>query len=292
MKKNWTRTLLSAVIIATAGFGLGGCEDKPVLAPEKTDLKASTPKAPDAVKLAIDKALSKVEFMMEAPSEKIRGRASGTMEGEIQVDPADLRKTTGLITVDISDIELFQTVAGEDGKFGEEKKSDLQNTHARAWLEISPDAPADVRAKNAKTQFAIRKVEVTGEPDLMKLTGAERKVRLKATGEFLLHQRASEKTAELEATFKFDGDRPVSVGVKTVKPFPIGLAEHDVHPRESFGKLAQKTLDLLAPKVAKEALVSLEFNAALVPAGQNAPAGAATGKGAPASAVPAKDPPK
>ena len=295
MKKNWTRGLLAVGLIAAAGFGLAGCEEekKPELAPAATDLKASAPKAPDAVKLAIEKASSKVEFMMEAPQEKIRGRVSGTTEGEIQVDPSDLTKTTGLITVDIAGIELFQAVASDDGKFGEEKKSDLQNEHARTWLEISPDAPADVRAKNAKTQFAIRKIEVTGERNLMKLTGPERKVMLKATGEFLLHQRASEKTAELEATFKFEGDKPVGVRVKTVKPFTIGLAEHEVHPRESFGKLAQKTLELLAPKVAKEAFVSLEFSATPGMAGPGAMGGKpAEAPAAPGTAMPAKDAPK
>jgi hypothetical protein len=53
----------------------------------------------------------------------------------------------------------------------------------------------------------------------------------------------------------------VSVTVKSVKPFTVNLAEHDVKPRDTFGKLALKTLDALAPKVAKEALVSLDLTA-------------------------------
>jgi hypothetical protein len=277
----WTKRLLPIAIIAAAAFG-GGCEEKPQLAPEAADLKPSAPKAAEAVTFAVDKASSKVEFMMEAPQEKIRGRVTGAATGELQVDVMDLMKTTGLITVDISGIELFQTIAGEDGKFGEEKKSDLQNEHARTWLQISKDAPPEELEKNAKTQFAIRKIESVSEANVTKMTGAERKVTLKATGDLLLHQRKSEMTVELEAIFKFQGDKPQSVAIKTAKPFGVSLAAHDVHPRESFGKLAQKTLDLLAPKVAKEALVSIELTAAL------APGGAAPAKDAPAKDAPMK----
>jgi hypothetical protein len=93
------------------------------------------------------------------------------------------------------------------------------------------------------------------------MTGATRTVTFKAKGDFLLHGRKAEKTADLEATFTYDGDKIASVAIKSTKPFSIGLAEHDVKPRESFGKLAQKTLELLAPKVAKEALVSIEVTA-------------------------------
>lgn len=257
--------LIPAAALAAMLLALPGCEDsdKAPLAPEATELKAPAPKVQGAVRFSVEKPSSKVEFMMEAPKEKIRGRVSGAAEGDLHVDLADLTKTTGLITVDIGGIELFQTVAADDGSFGEEKKSDLQNKHARTWLEIADDAPADVREKNAKTQFAIRKIEAASEANVLKMTGPERKVTLKAVGDLLLHQRKSEKTAELEVTFRFEGDKPTAVTVKTVKPFPVDLAEHDVRPREAFGKLAQKTLEVLAPKVAREAAVNIELTAAM-----------------------------
>ena len=173
----------------------------------------------------------------------------------------DLTKSTGLITVDISGIEIFQTKADKDGKFGEENKVEAQNKHARTWLEISPDTPEDKRKENSRVQFSIKSIEVTGEKNLTKITGAERKVALKVTGDFLLHGHKTEKVAELEATFKFDGDKPVSVTVKSIKPFAVNLAEHDVKPRDAFGKLALKTLESLSPKVAKEAMVSLDLTA-------------------------------
>ncbi|AUX35435.1 MULTISPECIES: hypothetical protein [Sorangium] len=280
MKTIRTRTLL-LVVLAAAAPGAAACQgEAQPLAPAATELKAPEAKAPAAAAFAIDRARSNVELAMDAPREKIRGRIEGAAGGTLQVDPTDITKTTGLITVDLSTLELFQTAVGDDGKPGEEKKSDVQNEHARTWLEISKDTPDDVREKNARAQFAIRSISTSGEKDLSKLSGAERTVTVTASGDLLLHQRQAPKTVELIATFRYEGDRPAGVTVKTAKPFSVGLAEHDVRPREAFGKLAQKTLEVLAPKVAKEAAVSLELTATAgaatpPPAAAAAPAGSA-----------------
>lgn len=262
---------LSCLLVAAlGGAALAGCDNTPTapLAPSATALAPTKPATATAKKFNVDKASSKIEFIMEAPQEKIRGRVPASLDGDIQVDPSDLTKTTGLLHVDISGIELFQTKADEAGKFGEETKSDLQNTHARTWLEISDDAPADAKKANSMVEFAIRSIESVSEKDVTKMTGPTRKVTVTAKGDILLHGRKAEKTVELEATFTFEGDKPVSVAVKTAKPFGVGLAEHDVRPRDKFGSLAQKTLEVLAPKVAKDAQISIDFNAKLSDAKQ------------------------
>jgi hypothetical protein len=244
---------------------LAACDAGPPkagLAPTATALAPSKPAAATARPMAIDKGSSKIEFVMEAPVEKIRGRVDGGTEGQIQVDPSDISKTTGFLAADISGIQLYQQVQDNKSKeFGDEVKNDKQNEHARQWLEIGPDAPEDARKKNARVEFAIRKVESASQNDVSKMTGTTRKVTFQATGDFLLHGRKTEKKVELEATFTYAGDEPSAVSVRTVKPFAVGLAEHDVHPRSGFGVLAEKGLDLLAPKVAKEALVSVEVMA-------------------------------
>ncbi len=263
-----------AFALAALGAGLlggVGCDDKPAapataVAPTSSALAPVKPAAMGAVKLTVEKAPSKIDFTMEAPKEKIHGKAVDSTSGELNVDPNDLTKATGLITIDISGLEVFQAVADEkDGKFSEEKKSDLQNKHARTWLEISDDAPADKRAENAKVQFSIKSIEIVGEKSLAKMTGPERKVLLKAKGDFLLHGHKAEKTAELEATFKVEGEKIVSVAVKSAKPIAVDLAEFDVKPRDAFGRFAAKTLEVLSPKVNKEAAVSVDFIAKAAP---------------------------
>jgi polyisoprenoid-binding protein YceI len=267
------RSALSAVALS-ALFG-AGCDDKSTptnIAPTSTALAEGKPAAAGAQKFTVDKTSSKVDFVMEAPQEKIRGRVHGASQGDLQVNLEDITKTTGLITVDISGIEVYQTKADDSGKFGEETKSDLQNKHVRTWLEISDDAPEDARAKNSKVQFSIKSIEAAGEKNVLKMAGAERKVTFTAKGDFLLHQHKADKAVELQATFKFEGDKPVSVAVKTAKPFSVDLAEYEVKPRDAFGKFALKSLEALAPKVAKEAQVSLDFTAKLDAAGGTQPA--------------------
>jgi len=265
---------IAACLLSTA-LAAPGCEDKPAanVAPESSALAPAKPAAMGARTFSIEKASSNVDFLMDAPVEKIRGKLPGTAEGDLQIDLEDISKSTGVITIDIDGLEVYQTKADEKtGKFGDETKSDTQNEHVRNWLEISKDTEEKKREQNRKVQFSIKSIEVTGEKNVMKLTGAERKVTLKAKGDFLLHGHKTEKVADLEATFKFEGDKPVSVSVKTGNRVPVNLAEHDVKPRDAIGKLLAKTLDDLSPKVAKEANVSIEFQAKMKGEAPNTPA--------------------
>jgi hypothetical protein len=264
MHRRWATLFLASMAVA-------GCDEKPAtnLAPSATALVDAKPKPKGAMELSVVPSSGKVSFEMDAPQEKIRGRVEKSITGDIAIDPSDLTATTAHLFVDISGLELFQRKAGDDGEFGEETKNDLQNEHAQAWLEIGSCESDKIKDKpkcekmtkaNRKVEFAITKVE-TDQKDLSKMTGAERKVTATITGKFLLHQHESVKTAKVELIFKMKDEGIESLQVKTVEPFAVGLAEHDVRPREAFGVFAQKTLDLLAPKVAKDALVSLDFEA-------------------------------
>ncbi len=242
-----------------------GCNSEPEkpLAEKAEKLEAPVkPKSLDATTFKIDAEGGKLSFEMDAPFEKIRGRVpANAISGEVTVDFMDVTKSTGLVHVDITDLELFQSKAEKEGEYGEETKSDLQNEHARAWLEIGEDAPEEDRKKNALIEFSVQNVLSASEKDISKMEGSERKVTLKVEGEFLLHQRKAKKAAELEVVFHFDGDTPKSIEVKTVKLLAIGLEEYEVQPREAFGKLAAKTLGALSDKVSKEAMVGVEFTA-------------------------------
>ncbi|MCA9618532.1 MAG: hypothetical protein KC731_05915 [Myxococcales bacterium] len=261
--------------LAFLSLGLLACEDPPTssAAPSATTLEDTKPKAATAVsfQLASD---SKVGFTMEAPNEKIRGRVEEGTKGEIDVDIRDLSKTTGHLYVDLMKLELFQRL-NENGEFTEESKSDLQNQHARDWLEIGSCAEADDKAacedqkkKNENVEFVVEKV-VAEHNDLTKLTGAERKTTATVTGEFLLHQKATEKTAKVEITVRMKGDEPASVEITTVEPFKVGLAEHDVRPRTAFGAAAAKTIKTLEnlinddKKIAEAADVTFELHGAV-----------------------------
>lgn len=258
---------MSARIVFVAVAMLVACGGEPVkLAEQAQKLAVAAPKSAEAQKFVVDAGSGKLGFEMVAPIEKIRGKLPAeALTGEVFIDVTDITKTTGLVHVDIGELELFQQLAPAEGQeYGEEKREQKQNDHARAWLEIGPDTPPDQLAKNRLIEFSLTSIADASTTDLTKLTGAARKVTFTANGEFLLHQRKASKSVQLEATFTFAGDKATAVAIKSVRPLAIGLDEYDVRPREGFGKLAQKTLSALSSKVAKEAAVSLEFTAKAV----------------------------
>ena len=211
LRRTLTLPLLLLVVTGPA------CEDrKPEnLAPVASALEPTKPPAPQALTLAVDREPSKVSFLMEAPIEKISGDAPGSLEGELFVDLMDLSKSTGLVRVDLDKLVLYQAKRDDEkGEFGERKKNDTQNGHARTWLEISPDTPEEARKANRFAEFRVNRLESPSTANVSALPGAERKVTATAVGDFRLHGRKSEKRAKLELTFRFAGDKG---GCKTDK---------------------------------------------------------------------------
>ncbi|MEE9383550.1 MAG: hypothetical protein V3V08_09070 [Nannocystaceae bacterium] len=254
--------LLSALLLAPAcGASSSPAAPAKPLAQKAKTLKIEQPKTLVAQNFTIKSRSTRVEFTMNAPVEKIRGKIpKEATTGELKIDLTDITKSTGLLHIDLTQLELFQRKS-ENGMFGEEVKNDTQNAHARTWLEIDESTPAIERKQNALVEFALRRVPTASHKNVLAMTGQERKITFEAQGDFLLHQRKSPKTVKLEATFRFDGDTPVSVHVRSIEPFAVDLAEHDVRPRTAFGKLAQKTLSAMSEKVAQVAEISVDFTA-------------------------------
>jgi hypothetical protein len=261
------RNRFEHIVLPLVLFGAAsiGCEEKPSapLAPPASALAPAAPPAAGAQAFAVDSGTTKVDFTMDAELEKIFGRAPAALEGQLFVDLKDVTKSTGLVKVDLDKLSIFQkTRKKSDQDFGEETRNEKQNQDMRTWFEITPDAPADVREKNRWVEFKIEKVTDASATDVTALSGAERKVTLTVNGDFRLHQRVSKRSAKLQAVFKYEGDKPRSVHIATVEPLAVALEEHDVRPRKAFDTLADKTLEALGTKVAKVAMVSLDFNAA------------------------------
>lgn len=254
-----SRTSFPLVLVVA----LSACETqeaKPRPAAKRAEIEAVAKKTAAAVTFVADSSTADVAFEMQAPLEKQEGAVpAAAVSGQIDVDLTDLGKSTGLINVDIADLLIYQQRAEEEGGYGERQKSDLQNEHMRDWLEIGDDAPAADAEKNALVQFALHRIEQASVKNVATLEGAGRKVTFTGVGEFRLHQRVVAKKVKLEAVFHFDGDEPKSVDVRTVEPLRVDLAEHDVRPRTGFGKLAEKTLEMMAPKVGREAEVSVSL---------------------------------
>lgn len=259
---SWTVMVLAAAL----ALGLSGCEDKPSgrLAPVSSSLAPARPASEASQKFEVEQKSSQVDFLMAAPIERIHGKAPESASGELNVDLSDITKSNGLIKVDLDKLALYHSRRDDEkGKFGEEDKNENQNKHMRTWFQISDDAPKEMREQNRYVEFKLDKVDSASAKNVLAMKGSERKITATVSGDFRLHGRKVKKTAKLELTFKFDGKMPVSVHVKTAEPVDVSLEAHDIKPRETFEKLASKTLGALGQKVAKTAPVSLEFDAKL-----------------------------
>jgi len=267
-QRNWSMLVCVAALLSA----LGCSKDKPPeqeLAPAASALEAAKPAAPQAAAFKVDSASSSFTFVMDSALEKIHGDAPKSIQGELFVDPSDLTKATALVKADLKLLTLYQQKRADDkGDYGERKKSDLQNQHAQDWLQLnvtSGEVTSDQAEMNRFAELKIDKLENPSERDVTKLAGAERKVTATATGDFRLHGRKAKKSAKVELTFKYAGDRLEAVDVKTLEPFAITLEEFEIHPRDAAGKFVKSLTDAISSnlkgKVAKDAPVSVSFTA-------------------------------
>jgi hypothetical protein len=259
------RSVFPLVAVALI-VGTAGCQKKPEkdLAPVASTVKPARAATSKAVKAELDAGASTVQLTMEAPLERIYGVVKSGTTGELFVDPADVRQTSGLVKVNLQHLVLTQQKReSEDGQFGQREKKDLQNEHARNWLEISDDTPEKDRRENEIVQFKITQVADVSANDVTKLPGATREVTATVTGDFILHRRQVEKTAKMRIVFEYEGGRAKGVHMTTVEPFIVDLEQHDVRPRKAFGVLADATLATLGKKVDKQPKVTLDLRARL-----------------------------
>lgn len=260
-------------IVALCVLGIGavavlGCDDKKPqnLAPAASSLAPSTV-APSAksTKFAIDPK-STTSIDMPAPKEHIKA-GTDAAAGTLDIDPMNLAQTRGEIKADLSTLTTKT--------FGDAEKDKSQTLHARTWLEVADGEegklPDDVKAANRYAVYAIRSVDGLSATDLSKVAPTKvgeddvRTVTATTHGEFLIHGHKVDRDAEVEVAFHYApgaaADKPKSLTIKTKKPLRATLAEHDVKPRDGFGKIAKGAFNLIGTKVAETADISLDIKA-------------------------------
>jgi hypothetical protein len=258
-------------VVVFLSLALAGCKDKEPpkdLAPTASALEAPKPASPTGVALAIDSSKSSVTFLMDSPLEKIDGDAPGSASGEISLDLDDLGKSTALVKIDLDKLVLYQQRRPDEAnEYGERKKNERQNEHARDWLQIVPhegEVSAEQAAMNRIAEFRIDKIE-TATPNVRAQSGPERKVAATVSGDLRLHGRKARQTAKLELTFRFAGEKFESLDVKTTSPLAVNLDEYEINPRDGAGKFVKTITDAVSGshkgKLQKEAPVTLSFSA-------------------------------
>lgn len=266
------RAIVAALALALAlavGFGAIACDDKKAtnLAPAASSLAASTP-APTTnktVKFTIDPK-STTSIDMPAPKEHIKAGTDGA-SGSLEVDIMNLANTRGEVKADLLS---FSTKTFDDAA-----KDKKQTAHARTWLEVADGEEGkvteDVKTANRWAVYAIRSVDNLSATDLTKVPvtkdGADEVRTVSATthGEFLIHGHKVNREADVEVQFHYapgsPPEKPKSLVIKSKKPLRATLEDHDVKPRDGFGKIAKGAFNLIGTKVAEVADITLDIKA-------------------------------
>ena len=246
-----------------AGVGCGRKSDESA-APAATALAASTPDPATASwHCAIDaKGMTHVE--LPGLKEHIQGDTSAA-SGALDIVPADLAKSRGLIRVDLS---TFATRT-----FGDEGKDATQTKHARTWLEVVVDGKMNESLRWA--EFAIRSIDGLSASDLRSvsptLDGGDdvRNVTMTVHGDLLVHGHKVPKEDIAEVAFRFPSgasptSKPKQITIKSKQPMQVVLKEHDVSPRDPAGQVLAWTTSLIS-KVAETASVTVDLTATPLP---------------------------
>lgn len=261
------RAIVSA-IATLAVLSAVGCDDKKTapVAPAASSLAPSTA-APSAktMKFTIDPK-STTSIDMPAPKEHIKA-GTDAATGSLDIDFTNLANTRGEVKADLSTLSTKT--------FGDAEKDKTQTAHARTWLEVADGEEGkladDVKATNKYAVYAIRSIDNLSATDLTKvpatMVGADevRTVTATTKGEFLIHGHKVDREADVEVAFQYvpgsPADKPKSLTIKSKKPLRATLAEHEVKPRDGFGKVAKQAFNLLGTKVADVADITLDLRA-------------------------------
>ena len=216
----------------------------PRSAPEKAPSPSQPAEKPKASsrRFRVDSGTAK--FLIDAPLEKIKG-TWGPLEGELTIDPSQLEKTRGELTVPLKTLKTHT--------FGSPSQNATQTKHALNWMQV------DERADYARARFRIDAV-IAATPSSVTTSAP---VRVKLRGRLRLHGVEVPKTIEATVQFSGDPERPAELRVKTTAPMRVSLKQHDIKPRDLAGRFLAGAMDQIGQKIADVALVDIDFRAAL-----------------------------
>jgi polyisoprenoid-binding protein YceI len=199
---------------------------------------------------------SAAEFLIDAPLEKIKGY-SPRISGSLDVNPAMLKKSTADLELDLDTLKTET--------FNDASKDATQTEHMKNWLEIGTDVEPKARDANRQAKFVLKSIDEVSSAKLADVApnaSGERLVKMKVSGDLMLHGVTSPKTAELQLSFMGPPDDPMVVHVVTTQPLKISLKEHDIKPRDLAGKFLAGSLEKIGQKIDDIVQISLDLKAA------------------------------
>lgn len=193
----------------------------------------------------------RASFLIDAPLEKIKGRWT-RFGGELSVDPRDLRRSRGEITMDLTDLK---TTTFDDGE-----KNATQTGHALNWMEIGSDVSREARTRNARASFKVLAIE-RSTPDHLELDDEKGAFHAVLKGILTLHGIESEHVVDVNVELEGGGATSQTLHIVTTKPLHVSLKRHDIKPRDLAGRFLAGALDQVGQKISDTVQVTIDVRA-------------------------------
>jgi hypothetical protein len=190
------------------------------------------------------------------------------MRGELSLDTANLAGSSAAIDVDLGALRLEDTGADDAGVIDRSRTA-----RALAWANLGSNLPDADRERRRWVRFTLRRSvglgaehPLEGKPVALDAAAPEevRKLRFDAAGELLLNDHRVEHTVPTEARFHYTRPAartadPTMIVLETASPIKIGLAEHDLKPRDDSGRFLAREAKLLGEWVGQTAVITARF---------------------------------
>lgn len=266
-KRGWIRRcgwlgLAGGLLVASAA-----CDKKSDTAsPGVTSASSVAPVAPPPTAMVVHYDLAKdgkTHVDGPAPVEHLKAETTAT-QGTLDVDLMNLANSRGEVKVDLTTLTTHT--------FDSAEQDTKQTKDAAGWLEVGDAVKPDEREANRWAVYAIRSIDGLSASNVSKVAPVKeggddvRAVTLTTHGDFLLHGHKVDKAATVEVKFHYPAgaaadSHPSSIEVRSKEPLKVTIADHDVKPRDNFGKIAKRAFGLLGTKVAEVLDVTLELRA-------------------------------
>ncbi len=206
---------------------------------------------------------------LPAQKEHLRAKTTGSA-GALEIDLHDLAETRGEVRIDMLTLKT--------STFDDAEKDTEQTRHALIWLQALVEG--EVVEANRWATFFIRKIDDLSAARVADIPSAReggldvRVATMMAHGTLHLHGHGAPKDVRLETRFFFPMGSaaeaaPTRIVVRSLTPLRFVLAEHDIWPRDKFGKIARNAFNLMGVKVGEAADITLLLSA--TPASRAAP---------------------
>lgn len=198
-------------------------------------------------------------------------RPAGTfriVRGTLELDLLDLGRSRGTVEVDLGSV-LMQ---------GENERLERQYTaQARDWLNLGASRPDAELERSRFARFVVSGIaELSHEaPHLGRRLppadtqdddsgGERRRVTARVDGELEANGFRVERSAAVQLDFHYEapatpGLPPTEIRASSRSPLSIPLAEHEIEPRDTHGRLVAADLDLLGRLVGRKARVAFQL---------------------------------